>query len=168
MARTAQPQDKTARRRMAPPMQFGGDLVLWAAWLYYEEGLKQDEIALRLGISRASVFNLLQKARDEGVVTITIDPSRIARADLAMKLHELWGLAECYVLPNEGGDTPLHDRIGRLGARIVEQKIGDEDIIGVAWGRTVLSLSKALSPMQHPGVTVAQLTGSSMATQSPR
>ncbi|MCB1354867.1 MAG: sugar-binding transcriptional regulator [Rhodobacteraceae bacterium] len=164
MARTAQPQDKTARRRMAPPMQFGGDLVLWAAWLYYEEGLKQDEIALRLGISRASVFNLLQKARDEGVVTITIDPSRIARADLAMKLHELWGLAECYVLPNEGGDTPLHDRIGRLGARIVEQKIGDEDIIGVAWGRTVLSLSKALSPMQHPGVTVAQLTGSSMAT----
>ena len=157
------PADRSAKRRN-PPMQFGSDLPLWTAWLYYEEGLKQDEIAVRLGISRASVFNLLQKARDEGVVTITIDPTRLERADLSIELCEKAGLKECFVLPSNGPGAPLYDRIGRLGARILEQRISDDDVIGVAWGRTVLALSKALSPANMPGVTVAQVTGSSIAT----
>ena len=55
-------EPRTGRR--AVPAQFGMDEVLWAAWLYYEQGQKQDRIAEELGISRASVFNLLQKARD--------------------------------------------------------------------------------------------------------
>ncbi|MFB2551997.1 sugar-binding transcriptional regulator [Ensifer soli] len=152
------------RRRPPPPMQFGADQALWAAWLYYEEGLKQDEIAARLGISRASVFNLLQKARDEGIVTITIDPTRLERADLSVEIKEKGGLMECYVLPAQGSGQPLYDRIGRVGARILEQKIEDDEVIGVAWGRTVMALSKALAPANKPGVTVAQVTGSSMAT----
>lgn len=156
--------DKTERRKPSPPMQFGADQVLWAAWLYYEEGLKQDEIAERLGISRASVFNLLQKAREERIVTITIDPTRLERADLSVELKEKGGLLECYVLPAGGSAAALYDRIGLLGARILEHKIEDDDVIGVAWGRTVMSLSKALSPANKPGVTVAQVTGSSIAT----
>lgn len=155
---------KQDKKRPAPPMQFAADQALWAAWLYYEESLKQDEIAERLGISRASVFNLLQKAREDGLVTITIDPTRLERADLSMELKDKGNLLECYVLPAGGGNTPLFDRIGRLGARILEQKIGDDDVIGVAWGRTVMSLSKALSPANKSGVTVAQVTGSSIAT----
>lgn len=162
--RATRADDKIAKRKPPPPMQFGADQPLWAAWLYYEEGLKQDEIAERLGISRASVFNLLQKARDDGIVTITIDPTRLERADLSVELKEKGGLLECYVLPADGSGAALYDRIGRLGARILEQKIEDEDVIGVAWGRTVMSLSKALSPANKPGVTVAQVTGSSMAT----
>jgi DNA-binding transcriptional regulator LsrR (DeoR family) len=158
-----QPDGRNARRK-APPMQFGSDLPLWAAWLYYEEGLKQDEIATRLGLSRASVFNLLQKARDDGIVTITIDPTRLKRADLSMELKEKGGLIECYVLPSSSPGTALSEQIGRLGARILEQKIEEDDVIGVAWGRTVMALSKALSPANMPGVTVAQVTGSSIAT----
>jgi dihydroxyacetone kinase-like protein len=145
-------------------MQFGTDQVLWAAWLYYEEGLKQDQIAEQLGISRASVFNLLQKARDEGVVTITIDPSRIARADLALKLKDVTGLEECFVLPTGASGQPLHQQIGHLGARVLENRITEDETIGVAWGRTVLALSQTLSPLQRPNVTVAQITGSSAAT----
>ncbi|MXN51006.1 sugar-binding transcriptional regulator [Shinella sp. AETb1-6] len=157
------PQDRIGRRK-APPMQFGADLPLWVAWLYYEEGLKQDEIATRLGISRSSVFNLLQKARDEGIVTITIDPTRLERADLSVELKEKGQLAECYVLPSSSGGAALSEQIGRLGARIFEQKLEKDDVVGVAWGRTVMALSKALSPTSMPGVTVAQVTGSSIAT----
>lgn len=161
---TAAEPERSRRRRPVPPMQFAGDEVLWAAWLYYEEGLKQDEIALRLGMSRGSVFNLLQKARDEGIVTITIDPGGLGRADLALALCEKGGLEECYILPEAGGAGSPYDRLGRLGARVLEQGLAEDEVIGVAWGRTVLALSRALSPMQFPGVTVAQVTGSSMAT----
>ena len=59
------------------------DPVFWAAWLYHEQGLKQDEIASHLGCSRASVFNLLQRARDDGIVSVTIDPSRLQRSELS-------------------------------------------------------------------------------------
>jgi dihydroxyacetone kinase-like protein len=162
MHMTARDAERSRRRKSVPPMRFGGDEVLWAAWLYYEEGLKQEEIALRLGVSRGSVFNLLQKARDEGIVTISVDPAGLARADLAVALCEKSGLAECYVLPEDEGE--LTDRLGRLGARVMEQGLTPDAVIGVAWGRTVLALSKALAPMQLPGVTVAQSTGSSMAT----
>ncbi|SIQ68109.1 DNA-binding transcriptional regulator LsrR, DeoR family [Rhizobium sp. RU20A] len=154
---------KPARRR-APPMQFGADLPLWTAWLYYEEGLKQDEIAERLGLSRASVFNLLQKARDDGIVTITIDPTRLERADLSMALKERCGLDECFVLPASGTGAPVHERLGLLAARILEQKLHDDDVIGVAWGRTVMAMSRALAPAHMPGATIAQVTGSSIAT----
>jgi DNA-binding transcriptional regulator LsrR (DeoR family) len=155
---------KAASPRKVPPMQFGTDQVLWAAWLYYEEGLKQEQIADQLGISRASVFNLLQKARDEGVVSITIDPTRIGRANLALDLRDKVGLEECFVLPTGASSQPLAEQIGHLAARLLESRIKEDEILGVAWGRTVLALSQALTPLNRPHVTVAQLTGSSAAT----
>ncbi|WP_186386125.1 MULTISPECIES: sugar-binding transcriptional regulator [unclassified Stappia] len=150
--------------RRAVPSQFAMDEVLWAAWLYYEQGYKQDQIAEELRISRASVFNLLQRAKDEGVVTIAIDPTRMARIEMAQKLCEKTGLNECYLLPHAGGAAPLTELIGQLGARVLETRLQPDDTIGVAWGRTVLSLSRTLTPGRFPGITVAQTTGSSAAT----
>lgn len=160
----ATPENKAPAGRRAVPAQFGMDEVLWAAWLYYEQGLKQDQIAEQLGISRASVFNLLQKARDEGVVSIAIDPTRIAQADLALKLCEASGLAECFVLPLVKDRLSVHEQIGHLGARVLEKRLHADDTLGVAWGRTVLALSTMLAPVRYPNVTVAQITGSSAAT----
>ncbi|NEU34530.1 transcriptional regulator, partial [bacterium LRH843] len=37
-----------------------------AAWLYYHDGLNQNEIAERMRISRASVVNYLNEARARG------------------------------------------------------------------------------------------------------
>lgn len=149
--------------RREVPSQFGMDEVLWAAWLYYEQGLKQDEVADRLGVSRASVFNLLQRAREDGVVRIALDPTRMSRIDLALEVSELTGLTECYVLP-AGPDSSLFDQLGTLGARVLERKLVGHETVGVAWGRTVLALSKALSRIPFPDVTIAQTTGSSAAT----
>ncbi|CAA0108754.1 Deoxyribonucleoside regulator [Starkeya nomas] len=157
-------QLRRPRRQPAVPAEFGLDPVLWAAWLYYEEGLKQDDIAEKLGVSRASVFNLLQRARDEGVVNIKIDPSRMERVSLARDIEAATGIDECFIIPDEGADEPLHDRIGRFGARLLEQRLTGEDVLGVAWGRTVMSLSKALTPLHLPGASIAQVTGSSIAT----
>ncbi|MBU0642650.1 MAG: sugar-binding transcriptional regulator [Alphaproteobacteria bacterium] len=156
--------DSRHATRRAVPSRFGMDEVLWAAWLYYEEGQKQDKIADLLGISRASVFNLLQKARDEGIVNISIDPSRIARADVALELCELSGLSECYVLPTPQDPATLANEISHLGARVLEARLHADDTIGVAWGRTVLSLSEHLTSVRHPNITVAQITGSAVAT----
>ncbi|MDP3342233.1 sugar-binding transcriptional regulator [Frigidibacter sp.] len=164
MARKDSADAADPRLRRPIPAAFGMDEVFWAAWLYYEQGQKQDQIAEQLGISRASVFNLLQKARDEGVVNISIDPSRIARADLSQRLCEAFGIAECFILTGHKDAGPLHRQIGHLGARVLESRLQGNDTIGVAWGRTVLALSQYLNTVNQPNVTIAQITGSSAAT----
>ncbi len=42
-----------------------------AAWLYYTHGLRQDEVAQKLNISRASVATYLRRARESGIVSIS-------------------------------------------------------------------------------------------------
>jgi len=144
--------------------QASADPVFWAAWLYYECGLKQDEVAAKLDCSRASVFNLLQRARDENIVTVAIDTTRMQRNELALELMERCNLDECHLMASHNINTPLYDQLGQFGARIVEQRINDNEILGVSWGRTVLALSQSLTRLDKPGVSVAQINGSAMAT----
>lgn len=158
------PRQATPTPRKTIPAEFAMDEVLWAAWMYYEQGLKQEHIADQLGISRASVFNLLQKARDERIVNIAIDPTRMSQAALSNKIKSLCDIETCYVLPDSGSSDPVHDQIGRLGARVLEQLLQANDTIGVAWGRTVLAMSQHLQNLNLPNVTIAQVTGSSAAT----
>lgn len=44
----------------------GENAVTEVAWLYYHDGLNQKDIAEALGISRATVVNYLQEARERG------------------------------------------------------------------------------------------------------
>lgn len=145
-------------------IQFALDPVLCAAWLYHEEGLKQEQIATQYGVSRASVFNLLQRARDESVVSVTVDLKRMDLLRLSEEVRKRTGLDECFVIPNQGVDEPLSDRIARFGARLLEQRLDNESILGVAWGRTVMALSKTMNQLDLPGATITQITGSSLAT----
>ena len=48
-------------------------LQIQAAWLYYMKDLTQQEIATRLGISRVKVTRLIQQARENELVTISIN-----------------------------------------------------------------------------------------------
>ncbi len=59
-------QPRVKRSELSTPPEFAGDPIVWAAWLYYEERMTQEEVAERLGVSRASVVNFLQgSARPE-------------------------------------------------------------------------------------------------------
>ena len=55
------------------PLRFHADPGVRAAWLYYVEGLTQEQIARAMNVSRAKVIRLLAAARESGVVRIRID-----------------------------------------------------------------------------------------------
>ena len=155
---------KASSNGSAMPSEFAGDMVVWSAWLYYEERLTQDEIAQRIGVSRASVNNLLQTARDSGIVTITVAPDHLGRIRLARAICQRFDIAECLVIPDDGGRQPGHERVGHAGARLLAERLQPDDVLGVSWGRTVLALSAALLPKTLPGVSVVQVTGSAIGT----
>ena len=161
---TASTVRKGVRNATAIPAEFAGDTVVWSAWLYYEERLTQDEIAHRIGVSRASVNNLLQTARDAGIVTITVAPEHLRTVGLARAICERFDIADCLVIPDDNGRRPGYERVGYAGARLLAERLAPNDVLGVSWGRTVLALSSALPPKVLPGVSVVQVTGSAMGT----
>ncbi len=142
------------------PAEFD-DSVAWAAWLYYADQLTQSEIAEILKLSRASIVKLLQEARERGVVTIRLNTEAASRTRIARALTERFGLTAVTAIPALEG-TPLVRRLGDAGARVLADQIEPGDVIGVAWGRTILALARAIVPPEGVApLTVVQVSGSS-------
>ena len=145
------------------PLRFGEDPLLWASWLYYQEGLTQGDIATQMGVSRASVNAYLADARTRGIVSIEIDPERFRALSLAQAMQDHFGLTDCLVIPSEGGDSPLIDRLGAAAAQVLSRLARSADTIAVTWGRTVLSMASHVDRAGLQDLRVVQATGGTTA-----
>jgi DNA-binding transcriptional regulator LsrR (DeoR family) len=142
------------------PAEFD-DLIAWVAWLYYADQLTQKQIAEVLALSRASVVKLLQEARERGAVSIRLNIEATGRTRIARALRHEYGLAAVTVIPTLP-DAALPARLGDAGARVLAEQIRPGDVVGVAWGRTVLSVARAiLPPDAATPLTIVQVLGSS-------
>ncbi len=136
------------------------DIVMWAAWLYYSDQMTQNEIASRLKVSRATVINYLQEARERGLVIIQISPEANARTSVARALMAKFGLDGASVIPPNDSSF-LIKRLGAAGAQVLADRVQSGDTIGVAWGRTVLAVADQIALAQpQPDLMVVQVAGS--------
>lgn len=152
----------TKRRNLAQVS--GENAVIQVAWMYYQDGRNQQEIAEALGISRATVVNYLQEAREKGLIRITLAAPAFTTHRLALELTERFGLRGAYVIPDEG--TTAEEgflRVVRGAANWLPDLIAPGDRLGVAWGRTVYELAEVVEPTPVEDLAVLQLVGS-MAT----
>ncbi len=139
-----------------------------AAWLYYTHGLRQDEVARRLSISRASVALYLRKARETGIVNISTSTQLFAEEELARKVEDAYGLREVWVVgqddlaPDPASEVPI------VAASAFQGLVNSGDRIGVAWGRTVYTIADVMSFADLQDVTVVQLCGNLGAPYSYR
>lgn len=142
----------------------GHDIVIEAAWLYYQDGLNQNEIAARFKVSRATVVNYLQEARERGYVQITLSPEAFKGHEAALQLCERFGLQEAYVVPDDPGERRATEiRVARGAAQWLPRLLMPGDRLGVAWGKTIYDVAEFLETIAIDGLTVLQLVGS-MAT----
>jgi DNA-binding transcriptional regulator LsrR (DeoR family) len=142
----------------------GENAVIEVAWMYYHDGRNQQDIAESLGISRATVVNTLQQARETGLIRITLAAPAFTAHRLSLELRAAFGLAEAFVVPDEG--LPVEDsftRVVRGAALWLPELLGPGDRLGVAWGRTVYELAERVEAQEIENLTVLQLVGS-MAT----
>lgn len=160
MGRELRTRDPKAARA---PLRFGDDALLWAAWLYYEEGLTQGEIAAAMGASRPTVNAYLADARAQGIVDISISTDRLRSVTIARALEDRFGLTDCLVIPGEGGPRALTDRLGSAAAQALGMILQSGDTVAVTWGRTMLAMANALGPLPLKDMTVVQATGSTTA-----
>ena len=163
-------RSSSARPRLAPveaggatPLRFGDDPYVWASWLYYQEGMTQNDIAQTMGVSRATVITYLNEARERGIVNIAIEPGRLASLTIAQSLKSHFNLRDCLVIPNGADDRALGDRLGAAGAMALRKFLKSGDTLAVTGGRTVMAVGDSLRVSGLQDVTVVQAIGGAIA-----
>jgi DNA-binding transcriptional regulator LsrR (DeoR family) len=147
----------SARQKSAPGP---AALVLTAtvARRYYFDNVSKSDIADELNLSRFKVARLLDQARASGLVRIELDYRGEINLDLSVRLGAAYGLRHCVVIESpEDDDALLRANLGRAGAGLLTEILGPEDVLGLAWARTLMEMRRALTRLVP--CAVVQLTG---------
>lgn len=137
------------------------DAIVEASWLYYNDGLNQNEIARHLGLSRASVVNYLAEGRRRGYVRVSLNHEIFASHALADGLREKFGLEGALVVPVHGESLDRGvDRVVLAAGEWLPRLLAPGDRLGVAWGETVYRLAESAPETPLEDLTVVQLLGS--------
>lgn len=129
--------------------------------MYYVQGETMEVIARHLGVSRSTVSRLLARAREDGVVRITlVEPG--GRGSLESELRESFGV-EARIVPVREGTTEIHrlEQVCAVAARRLVELAPADGVIGTAWGTTMSEVCAALPARPVPGLSVVQLNGAS-------
>lgn len=136
------------------------DLISRILHLYYVDELTQAEVGRRLGLSTAKVNRLLQQARQQGMVEITIHTPLQHLFDLEYRLKAIFGIQDAVVIPRIAEDASTHvHTLGRAGARYLLDHLRLGDIIGIGGGTGVHSVVQALESSRAYNVKVAPVLG---------
>lgn len=130
-----------------------------AAELYYGAGETMEAIGAGLGVSRSTVSRLLQQARDEGLVRITLAPP--PASSLGRQLHRAYGVT-AHVVPVRpaAATTRQLESVALRAAALLEDTMRPGAILGVAWGTSVAAVVARLRRTPCAGSEVVQLNGS--------
>lgn len=140
---------------MKPDIQ----LVVRAAWLYYKEGLTQQAIADRLGLTRLRVNRFLRYARERGFVHIDVRHAFAECLEIESELQRRLGLKDTIIIPALSSVEDTRRELGRAAANLLMQKVGDGCTIGVTWGITVREVIRHLQPKHLKGARIVEFLG---------
>ncbi|BBH20720.1 DNA-binding transcriptional regulator [Paenibacillus baekrokdamisoli] len=135
-------------------------LLVKICQLYYEDGLNQQDIAGRLGLSRPHVSRMLTTAKNEGIVKISINNPFSTEQELEKKIIEIFGIHDALII--DSGETDLnrlYAELGRTSAALIESMLRDRDIVGIMAGRTVASAAEELDFFAREGLQFVPLVG---------
>jgi DNA-binding transcriptional regulator LsrR (DeoR family) len=148
----------TATGRGASPKPAETLLAARIARRYYIDGVSKSDIATEFGLSRFKVARTLDKARSTGLVRIELHYDGEIDLGLSVELASHLGLSRCLVIDSpEGDESLLRSNLGRVAAGLLEEIAEKEDVLGLAWSRTLLAMRSALTSVAP--CAVVQLTG---------
>jgi DNA-binding transcriptional regulator LsrR (DeoR family) len=133
-------------------------LAATVARRYYFDGASKSEIGVELGLSRFKVARVLDQARRSGLVRIELHYEGEIELDLSVRLARHLGLRRCLVVDTPEEDaTQLRSALGRVAAGLLAESTTTQDVLGLAWSRTLLAMCSSLTGLA--GCAVVQLTG---------
>ncbi|WP_346845757.1 sugar-binding domain-containing protein [uncultured Rothia sp.] len=125
-------------------------------------GLRQQQIAERLHITRPTVSKLLAHAKARGFISMSIFDPRENDQRLIHLVREKFGLTGVtLVAPVGNGPVDIRRALGRVGAKVLMSAVTPDDIVGFSWSETIAELVEALEPQPNMNLSMVQVRGSS-------
>jgi DNA-binding transcriptional regulator LsrR (DeoR family) len=125
---------------------------------YYVDGKSKIQIAEEFNLSRFKVARLLDVARSSGLVRIEIGYPGTVDLELSGRLQEAFELQHAIVIDTPDEDHPsLRQHLGKAAAELLSEIVTADDVLGLAWARSVSAMATALT--QLTATPVVQLTG---------
>ncbi|WP_147680605.1 sugar-binding domain-containing protein [Actinomyces ruminicola] len=134
------------------------ELLLRVARMYYEQHLTQVEIAREVGYSRPSVSRLLARARDQGIVHITISHPLEHVLSVEKRLREALPLKAVRVAEVDG--TDVIGAVGQAAAELLINSVSNGQVVAVGNGRSIQAAAQRIPQIPRVDCTIVQLLGS--------
>ncbi len=155
-------QRSTNRKQAAPVREaplVSSDINVKTAWLYYVEGLTQEQIAEKLNVSRVKVMRTLAACTAEGVVVTTINAETAGQVAQERALEERFGLDAAVVVPTPEDAVHLEKAIGHAVALYLGEQMQDGMTLAIGGGATLHASLAYLGRRQLQNASVIGLVG---------
>jgi DNA-binding transcriptional regulator LsrR (DeoR family) len=132
-----------------------------AGWLYYIAGNTQDEIAVKLGVSRQTAQRLVSLAVSERLIKVRLDHPIAKCLDLSERLKAKYALQLCEVVPADPTSQSTTLGVAEAMAAELQRRLESQHPIVVAMGsgRTLRAAVEQLPPMDCPQHKIVSLVG---------
>ena len=129
------------------------------AWMYYVEGLTQNEIAERLGIGRVTVVRNINEAIKQREVKIRIEGEIAECIEIEEQLKKAFNLKDAIVVPEPDNPANITKSIGNAAGMFMSDTLKDGMSVGVGWGATLYESLATLTTRDLSNVQVISLLG---------
>lgn len=129
------------------------------ARLYYIEDLNQRQIANKLSISMASVSRSLAKAKELGIVRITIQNSENSDHEREYEIEQRYAIRECIITPSYERIEHTYRAFASALSEMLPRVLARNGLIGVSWGETLKALGEQLTGVESLRADVIPVIG---------
>ena len=129
------------------------------AWLYYVEGMTQDEIVAETGLNRSRVLRILAASRHDGTVQIRVTTNLTHCIELERALEQRWRLSRAIVIPEPQDPAQTSAILGAELGAYISRTVTGHSTIGLGWGKTLSNALPSIVPRTPEGIRVLSLLG---------
>ena len=129
------------------------------ARLYYVENMNQRQIADKMSISVAGVSRSITRAKDLGIVRISIDEDPTDYQDIEIELEKKYKLKECAVTSTAERVDNTYRAFALALAKLLSRITPRHAMIGVSWGETLKAIGEALDGVEMLQADVVPVIG---------
>jgi DNA-binding transcriptional regulator LsrR (DeoR family) len=162
ISRDSQKRDNAGALRAAESSQVARRAArnrMRIAWMYFVEGMTQNEISDRLGLGRITVIRNIQEARRRNEVKIWIEGEDADCVELEFKLQAAFGLEEAIVVPEPTEKKHVAEAIGAATGIFLSEALHDGMVLGLGWGNTLHGALPTLARGDVSNMQVISLLG---------